>query len=93
MIGLNGVSLPLGLQGTLLSKLQLPSYDFTLGDHFSQVVGLLLIAFMVVLFAKNSMSYRDHFTPNLSKAIFISVLIIYSVFQLQQVSEFLYFNF
>ena len=93
MIGLNGVSLPLGLQGTFLSKLQLPYYDFTLGDRFSQVVGLLLIAFMVVLFAKNSMSYRDHFKPNLSKAIFISVLIIYSVFQLQQVSEFLYFNF
>ena len=93
MIGLNGVSLPVGLQETLLSKLHLPYYDFTLGDSFTQIVGLLLIAFVVVLIAKNSMYYRDHFKPNWTHAIFISAVIIYSVFQLQQVSEFLYFNF
>jgi len=39
-----------GHVSNILSKLQLPYYDFMLGDRFSQVAGLLLIAFIVVLF-------------------------------------------
>ena len=93
MIGWNGISLPLGLKSTLFDRLNLAYYDFTLGDHFSGVVGLLFVGFLIAVFAKNSMYYKDHLKPNWSSAIFISVLIIYSVFQLQQVSEFLYFNF
>lgn len=93
MAGLNGLSLPSELQGTFLKKINLPYYDFTLADNFFDMTGLLLGAFLIAVLAKNSMFYREHLKPKLGYAIFISALIIYSVFQLQHVSEFLYFNF
>lgn len=54
---------------------------------------LVLVGFIITLFAKNSMELHDRFKPKLYNAIFISFLFIYSVFNLQKVSEFLYFNF
>lgn len=93
MAGLHGVSLPNELQSTFLQKLNLPFYDFTLTENFFEICALLLAAFLIAVFAKNSMYFRENLKPNVGYALFISVLIIYSVFQLQQVSEFLYFNF
>lgn len=93
MAGLHGVSLPNELQSTFLQKLNLPFYDFTLTENFFEICALLLAAFLIAVLAKNSMYFRENLKPNVGYALFISVLIIYSVFQLQQVSEFLYFNF
>lgn len=93
MIGLNGRVLPTDLQHTFFNQLNIPYYDFTLDENFFWVVGILLVAFLISVFAKNSMYFKDHLKPNWISAIYISALIIYSVFQLQQVSEFLYFNF
>ncbi len=93
MVGLNGVSLPSELQSTFLKNVSLPFYDFTLTESFLGICGLLLVALLIAVFAKNSMYFRENLKPNLGYALFISGLIIYSVFQLQQVSEFLYFNF
>lgn len=93
MAGLHGVSLPSELQSTFLQKLNLPFYDFTLTENFFEICALLLAAFLIAVFAKNSMYFRENLKPNVGYALFISALIIYSVFQLQQVSEFLYFNF
>lgn len=93
MIGLNGRVLPTDLQHTFFNQLNIPYYDFTLDENFFWVVGILLVAFLISVFAKNSMYFKDHLKPNWISAIYISALIIYSVFQLQQVSAFLYFNF
>ncbi|PLS17852.1 membrane-bound O-acyltransferase family protein [Bacillus sp. M6-12] len=93
MVGLNGFSLPYGFQDTLLKSFNLPYYHFTIAESFTWAAIALLIGFFISVFAKNSIQLRDQLKPNIISAIYIAVLLIYSVFQLQQVSEFLYFNF
>ncbi|WNS78918.1 MBOAT family protein [Domibacillus sp. DTU_2020_1001157_1_SI_ALB_TIR_016] len=93
MIGLNGFSLPDDLQNKVFNTLNLPYYDFTIMDSFAKGALLLVIAFGIAVFAKNSIQLKDAFKPNWPTAVYLAVLVIYSVLQLQNVSEFLYFNF
>lgn len=93
MVGLNGFSLPDDLQNKVFNTLNLPHYDFTIMDSFVKGALLLIIAFGIAVFAKNSIQLKDAFKPNWPTAVYLAVLVIYSVLQLQYVSEFLYSNF
>jgi hypothetical protein len=48
---------------------------------------------LIAWFAKNSTEIMYETKRNLVMAVFAAALLFYSVMQLQQVSEFLYFNF
>ncbi|MFJ7977687.1 MBOAT family O-acyltransferase [Peribacillus sp. NPDC096379] len=93
MIGWNGIRLPENFHPKFFSNFNPPYYEFTMNESFYYVIGWLLFAFLIAVFAKNSMYVKDHLKPNLGSAIFIALLLTYSIFQLQQVSAFLYFNF
>ena len=69
--------------------------DFDIPTTMSMLKTLLLILFGLCLawFAKNSMEIVDQHKRSAGMAVFIALLLFYSVMQLQQVSEFLYFNF
>ena len=79
MFGLNGVQLT-GL--------------YTIFNEKLWIIGLYLIfGLLLSWFAKNSVEIMDKQKRSVLFALFISILIFYSTMQLQQVSEFLYFNF
>ncbi|MNM88280.1 hypothetical protein D3C81_1004900 [compost metagenome] len=54
---------------------------------------LVLAAFALALFARNSMELKLKFKPNLRYAAFIAGLFVFSILYFNQVSEFLYFTF
>ncbi|MGE6414544.1 MBOAT family O-acyltransferase [Planococcus kocurii] len=93
MFGFNGFYLPSGLASLV------PSIDesWLLKLPFSassiEVVLTLAIGLALAFFAKNSVEIMEQKQRNTRMAVFIAVLLFYSVMQLQQVSEFLYFNF
>lgn len=58
-----------------------------------QMYFLLLIGLLLSWFAKNSIEIKNEMKRNVPMAIFVALLLFYSTMQLQQVSEFLYFNF
>jgi alginate O-acetyltransferase complex protein AlgI len=93
MLGLNGFALPEVLKGHWLGQFTQHFYTFPLADDFSQVIIYLAGAFLIAVFAKNSIELKNNFRPNFAYVVFCAALLIYSVFQLQKVSEFLYFNF
>ncbi|UII55637.1 MBOAT family protein [Cytobacillus spongiae] len=94
MVGLNGFGLPEEfnhfeyLQGKVSNF-----YAFPLDDGFIKPAIVILLGLIVTLFAKNSIELKNNLKPNWTNAFFVSALIVYSVFQLQKVTEFLYFNF
>ncbi|QPC47545.1 MBOAT family O-acyltransferase [Mangrovibacillus cuniculi] len=59
------------------------------------LTALLCVAFglLITLFLKNGMQLMDAFKPGFFNALFIACLYVFSIFHLQRVSEFLYFNF
>ena len=57
-----------------------------------QVVVWLLAGFIIVLFFKNSMEFKENFKPNIS-SLLLTVLFFLSIFILYRKSEFIYFNF
>lgn len=93
MIGMNGVALPQQLYDALNISWNLPTYVYNLSDNFISTSFLLIIALLIAFLAKNSLQLRDQFKPNWFNVILCSGLFIYCIFQLQKVSEFLYFNF
>ncbi|MET1029872.1 hypothetical protein [Domibacillus tundrae] len=52
-----------------------------------------LLAWLLMLLAKNSIQLRVEFTPKPWIAAVAAMMFIYCALQLQKVSEFLYFNF
>jgi alginate O-acetyltransferase complex protein AlgI len=71
-------------------------FDFStsmLGDSSLKAFSFVIVGFMISLLAKNSIELRDQFKPNVLNALFIAALFVLSVYNLQRVSEFLYFNF
>lgn len=93
MFGFNDFYLPSGFVRLFPSMneswiLTLPFTTPTWEIIVTMVVGLLL-----VFFTKNSVEIMEQKQRNTRMAIFVAVLLFYSVMQLQQVSEFLYFNF
>ncbi len=93
MVGLNGVAIPQQLQEVLNIDLGLPIYTYTLTESVIVTLMMLLVALLIAVFAKNSLELSERMKPNFATAIFCSTLFIYTLFKIQQVSEFLYFNF
>lgn len=93
MLGFNGVYLPTGM-----TKL-IPDFnpEWMLNMPFAaptyEVIGITAFGLALALFAKNSTEIMYETKKNIPMAIFVALLLFYSVMQLQQVSEFLYFNF
>jgi len=100
MMGLNGIVFPgpLVSRFSFLEKLSAGSGGFFgnilphIGDNWS-VFPLLLLAFIICFFFKNSNELGDRFRPNFAYALGGGILTILSLFSLNQVTEFLYFNF
>lgn len=94
MFGLNGVYLPKEVIEALHIPLGSPVlFNFEIGSSFLEVLLYIIGGFLIVLFAKNSIQWRDEFEPKKTIALYASILFLYSVMQLQQVTAFLYFNF
>lgn len=94
MIGFNGIYLPKEVIEALHIPLGSPVlFNFNLGSPFLEVLLYIIGGFLIAVFAKNSIEWRDEFEPKKTFALYASVLFLYSVMQLQQVSAFLYFNF
>ncbi|MBO8159728.1 MBOAT family protein [Thermosyntropha sp.] len=94
MIGLNGVVLPVNLEGKIvfLDKLPYPYGSFTLQNTMEASLYILL-ALIVVLTCRNSVELKDRFKPNLAYALIIGFLAFVSIIHLTNVTQFLYFNF
>jgi len=69
--------------------------DFNIPTTMSMMKTLLyiLLGLCLAWFAKNSMEIVEQQKRSAGMAIFIALILFYSVMQLQKVSEFLYFNF
>ena len=59
------------------------------------IIALVLIGIVVYfsMFSKNALERSERFTPKLLNGVLTIILFVFSVLQLSQVSEFLYFNF
>ena len=73
---------------------------FKFGEVYTNILGkdnttvFVILGFILVLGFKNSMSYlKDGFKANYFNLALAFGFIIYSIFQLNKISEFLYFNF
>ncbi len=72
---------------------------FKFGTVYEDILGkdkttyFILVGFFVVLMFKNSMEKRYTFSANYITAFITLVFLIYTIFLLNQISEFLYFNF
>ena len=93
MLGFNGIAIPDQLSNLLNTSLDIPVYTFTFSTSFVMIALLLVLALCISVFMKNSLQLRDSFKPNFMTAVFCSALFLYAVFQIQEVTEFLYFNF
>ena len=93
MIGLNGIAIPQQLQEVFNTNFGLPVYTHTLTESLLVTLLMLVIALLIAVFAKNSLQLGEKLKPNFTNALFCSGLLIYTLFKIQQVSEFLYFNF
>jgi hypothetical protein len=60
------------------------------GNLYTPVV--LAHAFILIFF-KNSIELKEKFIPNNKHLIFTIAILFFSIFNLNKVSEFLYFNF
>ncbi|HHW61578.1 MAG TPA: MBOAT family protein [Syntrophomonadaceae bacterium] len=96
MIGMNGVVLPTRLADSLSGLTALGVTFAPLGQSFagiSQAVILLTIFMVVVLTVKNSIELSRSYKANLGTAVVLAALATWCLFNMNQVSEFLYFNF
>lgn len=59
------------------------------------IIALVLIGIVIYfsMFSKNALERSERFTPKLLNGVMTIILFVFSVLQLSQVSEFLYFNF
>ena len=95
MFGLSGIVLPNFLEAKLgfLSKYGVGFDGFVerVGDRNTFL--FLLFGFILVLVFKNSAEILKQLKFEIKTAIFCSIVFIYSIFSLNNISEFLYFNF
>jgi len=96
MLGLNGMVLP----NIFFEKLSfLSTYGVDFGGFLEHIHGSLFTFFwlfltlFLVLFCKNSMEKMANFRLNYQTALFTAGLLVYSIYSMYEVSEFLYFNF
>lgn len=91
MLGLNGHA-PLSSE-TMFSALPVFGAELFITNNTLLIALTILFFFFIAVFAKNTDELRNRFKPTIYHAVFTTALILYAVFQLQKVSEFLYFNF
>lgn len=94
MLGLNGFILPDQLS-QILYPLEILGVHFEstpLKDKF-RALGLIVIAFLIVLGFKNTSEKMTTFKPNIIYTFFIVIIFVYSVLHLTNATEFLYFKF
>ena len=61
--------------------------------HYLLMFGYMAAAWMMLLLCKNVNEKMETFRPTMGKAIFVSVLFLWSLVSFSEVSTFLYFNF
>ena len=93
MFGFSGVYLPVATRELFpeISAERFITMPFT--DSITMLLISVVFGLLLVWFAKNSMEIMEQKKRNVTMAIFVALLLFYSVTQLQNVSEFLYFNF
>ena len=96
MFSLNNVILPKALESKL-GFLKNYSVDFgyfgvDIGAKLDSIIWLIL-AFVVVLFFRNSSEQLSRLKLNYTTAIFTAMMLLAGIISLNKVSEFLYFNF
>lgn len=96
MFGVNGIILP----SFFIPQLGfLENYNIIFGKVFENIYAdryvllYLLIAFVIVLTFDNSIQIRDKFQIKFKTLIFSVVIFLYSILSLNNISEFIYFNF
>jgi D-alanyl-lipoteichoic acid acyltransferase DltB (MBOAT superfamily) len=93
MLGLSGVVFPKGI----VSRELITSMGLTLGQHMSNDANLnlafLALGLVVVFKAKNSLELMKDFEPRTSHAFSMALMLVMSLFGLNRISEFIYFNF
>ena len=96
MLGLNGMVLP----NIFFEKLSfLSTYGVDFGGFLEHIHGSLFTFFwlfltlFLVLFCKNSMEKMANFRLNYQTVLFTAGLLVYAIYSMHKVSEFLYFNF
>ena len=95
MFGLSGIVLP----NFLLAKLGfLKSLGVGFGGFLEKVgdkstLLFILFGFILILTFKNSIEILKQLKFEIKTAIFCSIIFVYSIFSLSNISEFLYFNF
>ena len=90
MLGLNGFNIPQICHGLLKFKNSLSGINW---GNFTESVLLILGCFILVIFFKNSNIQAQNFKPNIAWSIITGTALCYILFNLNKVSEFLYFNF
>ncbi|MGG0720103.1 MBOAT family O-acyltransferase [Robertmurraya massiliosenegalensis] len=96
MLGFNGYSIPQFFSNSLtfLSDYGIIFSDFFLGNmETMKSILAIFIAFFISVFMKNSIQLTENFRPTFSSSIVIVFILVYSLLQLNKISEFLYFNF
>ncbi len=94
MFGFNGIVFPdigvAALHG-------LTSFGITVGSYMTNDNNLqllmILAAFVVVKFVRNSMELMESFAATRKAAVYTALLFVISVFGMSRISEFIYFNF
>jgi len=90
------IMLPIQLESRLV---QLKTYGVTFGSlmgtsrDFALATILIVISFFISLVLKNSNEKIEDFKPSFLVLLLIVPMFIYSIYNMQDVSEFLYFNF
>ncbi len=67
--------------------------SFVPGSWYIIALALIGIVIYLSMFSKNALEKSEKFTPKLLNGVMTIILFVFSVLQLSQVSEFLYFNF
>jgi D-alanyl-lipoteichoic acid acyltransferase DltB (MBOAT superfamily) len=93
MFGFSGVYLPVATRELFPGISAERFITMPFADSISMLLISVFVGLLLVWFAKNSMEIMEQRKRNVTMAIFVALLLFYSVTQLQNVSEFLYFNF
>lgn len=96
MAGLTGVVLPekLAHHFAVLKQYGMQFGDVLMTIGWSQrTFSCLIVCFFLAIFFKNSNEIVERLRPTWRAAAALSVISVYAIFNLQKVSEFIYFNF
>ncbi|MFF2890597.1 MBOAT family O-acyltransferase [Paenibacillus sp. NPDC057967] len=94
MLGLSGAILPVQFDSLLQPFTQLEiRFEATPLEHKAIALFYIIIGFVLILCFKNTSEKAAVFKPSLINALYIILIFIYTIMNLNRISEFLYFNF